>query len=195
MKNCKAPFCENFRSHPKKGYCYKHAYEFEKYKTKAYKELIPLGFYIRCKVHGLLSKRKEVGVSSGRPGAPKKFKCNKCSNEKSRLRRLNNPEKELIKHRKHNLKNKFGLTLDCFKKLSEIQNNSCSICKKEETAFNHITKNIRALSVDHCHKSGKVRGLLCSKCNFGVGYFNDSIENLQEAIKYLRHHKDAQVLD
>jgi len=189
---CNTPFCENIR-HPRKGYCPKHAYEFEKYKIKAYKELIPIGFYVRCKLHGLLSKRKDVGKDTNRPGSPKRFKCNKCSNEKSKIRRLINPDKELKKHRKQNLKRKYGLSIECFKKITEAQNDSCSICKKKESAINHITKNIRALSVDHCHISGKVRGLLCSKCNFGIGYFDDSIGNLHEAIKYLQHHKDEQV--
>lgn len=185
---CNAPFCDQTR-HPRKGYCFAHAYEFEKNKIKAYKELIPLGFYMRCKVHGLLSRRKDVGHHSYGVNGRKRFRCHKCTNERSRKQRLKNPDKELLKGRKHSLKNKFGLSLDCYEELNQSQGDACAICKKKESAINHVTKNVRALSVDHCHDTGKVRGLLCSKCNFGVGYFDNSIEYLESAIDYLRPHQ------
>ena len=57
------------------------------------------------------------------------------------------------------------------------------ICKAPETLQN---KN---LAVDHCHKTGKVRGLLCSKCNKGLGLFKDSKELLTTAIEYLEESK------
>ena len=59
--------------------------------------------------------------------------------------------------------------------LFERQNGVCAICKKAK----------RLLHVDHCHSSGKVRGLLCYNCNNGLGRFKDSVVNLKEAIIYL----------
>ena len=41
------------------------------------------------------------------------------------------------------------------------------------------------LVVDHCHKTGKIRGLICDSCNVGLGRFKDNIDNLKNAIKYL----------
>ncbi len=66
-----------------------------------------------------------------------------------------------------------------FKMLVE-QKGCCAICKKGET---HPEQTF--LSIDHCHKTGKVRGLLCSKCNAGIGFLQDSPINAFEAYKYL----------
>lgn len=59
-------------------------------------------------------------------------------------------------------------------------NNLCDICKTDIPGFGR--KN---LSVDHDHKTGVVRGMLCQKCNIGLGNFNDNTELLEKAIKYL----------
>lgn len=71
---------------------------------------------------------------------------------------------------------------DYFDKL-HAQHGGCAICGK------HPENNWDGdwLTVDHSHKSGKVRGLLCGACNSGLGFFYDSIENLEAAIKYLRN--------
>jgi hypothetical protein len=65
------------------------------------------------------------------------------------------------------------------------QKYSCAICKISASELD------RELSVDHDHATDKVRGLLCSPCNIGLGIFQDNIEFLQEAIKYLKKHRDA----
>lgn len=67
------------------------------------------------------------------------------------------------------------------------QNYKCAICKQEEKAIDIRTGQIYELAVDHCHKTGKVRGLLCSSCNQGLGMFKDNIEYLREAIEYLKN--------
>ncbi len=75
--------------------------------------------------------------------------------------------------------------LESYNILLEAQKNLCAICNRLETAPDPVTGKIKALSVDHCHLTGKVRGLLCSKCNFGIGYFDDNPEILNKAVKYL----------
>ncbi len=57
------------------------------------------------------------------------------------------------------------------------QEKRCAICKK-------LIKK-KDIQVDHDHKTGKVRGLLCLTCNMGIGYLKESIDNLLSAIKYL----------
>lgn len=69
------------------------------------------------------------------------------------------------------------------------QNNLCAICKQPESVINASTNTKpKRLAIDHCHKTGKIRGLLCHKCNVSLGSFNDSIETLQSAIDYLKQH-------
>jgi hypothetical protein len=77
------------------------------------------------------------------------------------------------------LQREYGLTLEQFLDLLDRQNNQCAICK---TVFENRSQSF----VDHCHTTGKVRGLLCAKCNFGIGQFNDNIEVLSQAIEYLK---------
>jgi Recombination endonuclease VII len=84
-----------------------------------------------------------------------------------------------------NLKRNYGITLEQYKILFTKQNGKCAICKKEESLFDTRYKKIKRLCVDHCHNTGKVRGLLCHNCNIGIGLFEDSKENMQNAVKYL----------
>lgn len=72
---------------------------------------------------------------------------------------------------------KYGLTPEQFQEMLKRQDSKCAICG------NH--QQYRQLSIDHCHKTGKVRGLLCTSCNRGIGYFYDSPYRLKNAAKYL----------
>ncbi len=79
---------------------------------------------------------------------------------------------------------KYGITLEEYRKRLSKQNNVCAICKQPETAV--IKNKLIAMPVDHCHKTGKTRGLLCTKCNRGLGLFDDNTEFLTNAINYLK---------
>ena len=72
--------------------------------------------------------------------------------------------------------NKFGLTEEAYKTLLDACNNSCQIC---------FIKFVETPHIDHNHKTSKIRGLLCSKCNTGIGMLQDSVANLTSAIRYL----------
>lgn len=107
--------------------------------------------------------------------------CRDCNNflnnSKERRERSKNPKYKLIQ-RKYKLK-KFGITLEYYEQMIKEQNNCCAICK---TSQEKLTK---LLSIDHDHKTGKVRGLLCGKCNRALGYFNDNIKTIEKAIEYV----------
>ena len=77
------------------------------------------------------------------------------------------------------LKSKYGLTLEAYDAMLEIQEGCCAICFKSEEDFS------QKLSVDHCHKTGNVRGLLCKQCNLGIGNLKDSLLLLRNATEYL----------
>lgn len=80
-------------------------------------------------------------------------------------------------NKKHVLKKRFNISLDEYKEMLEIQDGKCAICKNVTT--------IRQLAVDHCHKTGGIRGLLCTSCNTAIGGFKDSSTLLNRAILYL----------
>lgn len=70
--------------------------------------------------------------------------------------------------------------------LYETQQNCCKICKRPETTVDGRYGKVRTLSVDHCHKTGRVRGLLCEGCNRALGLMKDDVELLGKAIDYLK---------
>jgi endogenous inhibitor of DNA gyrase (YacG/DUF329 family) len=88
------------------------------------------------------------------------------------------------------LKTKYGLTPEQYQRMMEDQNHSCAICGKKDLAQRSKGKTRQPLVVDHCHTTGKVRGLLCSHCNRGLGFLNDSADLLQKAANYLQSHQD-----
>jgi hypothetical protein len=73
---------------------------------------------------------------------------------------------------------KYGLSVEDYDTIQEAQGGVCAICKVRP-------QNSKHWHVDHCHRTGKVRGLLCGDCNRGLGSFKDSVISLQRAIGYL----------
>ena len=73
-----------------------------------------------------------------------------------------------------------GITLEQYQEMFDKQNGCCAICNV------HQDKLKQALCVDHNHQTNKIRGLLCGKCNRGIGYLNDNINTLEQAINYLK---------
>lgn len=74
---------------------------------------------------------------------------------------------------------RYGIKIEDYNKILDNQNGKCAICERHVSDFN------RLLAVDHNHKTGKVRGLLCFSCNVAIGNFKDSIDILRKAVKYL----------
>lgn len=93
--------------------------------------------------------------------------CKSCSNNRSE-----EYHKKIYRYKK------YGITKKLFDELLLKQNNTCAICKK---SFNND------IHIDHDHSSNKVRGILCAKCNKGLGQFNDNIQCLTNAIIYLKN--------
>lgn len=86
--------------------------------------------------------------------------------------------KDLIKNRK--LKYIYGITLSQYQIILELQNGKCAICNK--------IQDKRPLSVDHDHTTGKIRGLLCLKCNSGIGFVSEDVNILESMISYIKKH-------
>jgi hypothetical protein len=84
-------------------------------------------------------------------------------------------------------KRNYGITDRDLAKMKEEQDNKCYICDEEGFLIGK-NNNTEKLAVDHCHKTGKVRKLLCHNCNRGLGLFQDNIELLKAAAAYLKEH-------
>lgn len=81
--------------------------------------------------------------------------------------------------RHYNLMNNYGLSLDEYNKMLDSQGGACAIC-----GIKHNTDG-KSLYVDHDHGTGRIRGLLCRKCNTGLGLLGDGIEGIERVMKYL----------
>ena len=87
----------------------------------------------------------------------------------------------LSKKKNRHLRKTYGITLADFKAMMKRQAGKCVIGNETLTKFN--------THVDHCHATGKIRGLLCKECNVGLGNFTDSVIKLKKAITYLKESK------
>lgn len=122
------------------------------------------------------------------------FRCRPCAAEKGtkwriansakvnasqRKRRLENPDR----YRDYDLKKTYGVPYGTYDAILQSQNGVCAICKRSDTG----AKGKRYLSLDHCHDTNVVRGLLCGPCNLAIGQMNHDVEVLKSAIAYLEN--------
>lgn len=87
--------------------------------------------------------------------------------------------------REDHFQREYGIDLKKYNQMIEEQNNLCAICLKNETTLTNRGK-ISPLCVDHCHSTGRIRGLLCRTCNSAIGLFEDDPELLLKAYNYLK---------
>lgn len=113
-------------------------------------------------------KRKKSGVQA---------RCRECCREWHR----NN--KEYVEDWHFN--RYYGISLSDYRKMHDDQNGLCASCGKPEHRRDRRTGEIRKLCVDHCHTTGRVRGLLCDDCNVAVGRMNDDPDRALLLYKYL----------
>ena len=126
--------------------------------------------------------------------------CKKCNIRMSREYRAKNKIKVRVKakvYRERNkgkikgqyLSTKYGITIEQFDQMMAAQDGVCAICGRLETAKNQWG-GVKQLAVDHDHETGKVRALLCTKCNMALGGTDDNVEILAHMISYIEKHKD-----
>jgi hypothetical protein len=130
---------------------------------------------IRDRICKWCNKNYQLNVDGGKHA----YCSDKCRRDWHYNRWKSNGGKRCpIKLREYQLKTNYGISIQQFEDLFDSQDRSCKICK---------TKNISGKNwhVDHSHKHGKIRGILCSKCNQALGMVYDDIEILKNMIKYL----------
>lgn len=117
--------------------------------------------------------------------------CKLCHSEYNKNWEKNNKDKAAAKTKRYRhkypektravaLKRYFDMTLEELRQIEKEQNTSCMICKIHQDDLGET------LCVDHNHKTKNVRGILCRRCNLALGHYNDDINLLESAIKYLK---------
>jgi hypothetical protein len=123
---------------------------------------------------------KRNGVPYGHHG-----KCKACYVKKQQ------ENYDPIKKRDENLKRVYGIGINEYDILLEKQDHKCAICGSTDPKGRKSGRGggVDVFYVDHCHTTGKVRGLLCNICNRSMGYLGDNTQTLQSMIKYLQTHQ------
>lgn len=110
-------------------------------------------------------------------------RCKPCDSIARVKWATDNPERHKYSLRNRALKKKYGITIEDYDKMKEDQQGCCAICNSDET---NTAYNTNTFCVDHDHKTGEVRGLLCDSCNRGLGFLQDDPDILLNAVDYLR---------
>jgi hypothetical protein len=138
-----------------------------------------------CHLHGQLKEHQTYYYEK-----QDYYQCIECKKRRSNKFAKNNPDRIQTRNFIHLGKKGSGIRLliSEYEKIHQKQNGLCAICDKPETMkSSHPDKTpVKRLAVDHCHITGKIRGLLCHHCNTGLGHFKDDILLMQKAMNYLK---------
>ena len=132
-----------------------------------------------CKKCGELKPLSEYSFKrpkNRKPGLQPR--CKTCAAQDTKEWNIKNEHRR----RELYLQRTYGISENEYNAMLLSQNNSCVLCGRE---FSDVWGS-DAPVVDHCHTTGKVRGILCNECNRGLGYFHDNIKALENAVDYLR---------
>jgi hypothetical protein len=113
-------------------------------------------------------------------------RCRPCQKAYGAAFYAANREKYLERMKVNNLLRLYGLTPEAYEELAEAQDHRCAICGAESGWRHRQSGKLKKLAVDHCRKTGRIRGLLCDRCNTAIGKLDHDPDLLQKAIEYLR---------
>lgn len=108
-----------------------------------------------------------------------RFYCKECERLRENTRYHLLTPIQILQRRANNLEQKYKLTLEQYISMRENQNGGCAICFENQCNLN------KWMAIDHCHATGKVRGLLCGECNRGIGRLADSATLIMRAANYV----------
>jgi Recombination endonuclease VII len=112
--------------------------------------------------------------------------CKDCQRIANRVRRRTTYTPEVGRAENYR---RYGLTLQQFEEMLVAQGGVCAVCGRPETVINPYTKKIQQLHIDHCHLTGRVRGLLCQECNTAYGMLEEDPERIRLLLAYAEKHK------
>jgi len=195
MKNeiCRAPNCERIKDKKQASLlCVMHRVRWGRHKSfdLPAKNNFPEGIVYECKIHGML----RINEAYKNP-KDNYFSCIKCRRSSDKEFYKNNPlaqdryKKFYYVSGKGSFTKRIKVSKKEYLELLNEQKELCKICGLPETSKStrpDSQKINKRLAIDHCHKTNKIRGLLCHKCNGMIAFAKDSIDILQSAINYLK---------
>jgi hypothetical protein len=131
----------------------------------------------RAGLHDMATNRKVVGVKKN---GKRQVQCHACLKERMRIYKHDNVARYSERRTAHERKKKYGVSPVDYAEMLVKQNGVCAICKG-------LNRDGRSLALDHCHQTGKKRGLLCGRCNLTLGRVEDDVEILWGMIQYLEN--------
>lgn len=111
-------------------------------------------------------------------------KCKACNRKYVREYYERYPEKKRDVNRRSHLKSTYDMTVEQYDEMLAAQGGGCGSCGGQETRL-HQNGRLRSMAVDHDHKTGRVRGILCQRCNITLGLCEEKPEVLMQVIKYI----------
>ncbi len=106
--------------------------------------------------------------------------CKPCARSRIRKWSAENPERYQEQVRRSHLRLKYGMTLEEYDEMLSSQGGVCAICQGQAQDSRGFKPH-----VDHCHRTGRVRGILCGRCNKALGQFKDDPKLIRSALAYL----------
>lgn len=141
----------------------------------------------KCTVCKLEKPLEDYYNSSSDRKHGKGYRCKPCDKIEREKNRQKNSKGTKLGYRRRALMWKYGLTLEQYDELLLKQGGVCAVCGTNNPLGegNSHDKLSFSFAVDHCHDSGRVRGLLCNACNRGLGFFRDNPQFVLQAFKYI----------
>jgi hypothetical protein len=146
-----------------------------------------------CRKCGITKQLTEFSLSrkaTATTNAVYRSDCKVCCSTRAKQWFADNPERAVANKRKFNLAKNYGLTVAEYDALLRQQGGVCAICGSSERMQRQ--GSLMRMPVDHCHKTGAVRGILCQACNRGLGFFRDDTVVMRRALSYLLRHQKKQ---
>ena len=100
--------------------------------------------------------------------------------------KIDNAQRKKILDRQYHLKHKYGLSIEDYESMLELQQGLCALCGRPETCKANFNDGTKLLAVDHCHETGEIRGLLCTACNTAIAKLGDTAESIERVLRYMK---------
>ena len=147
----------------------------------------------KCRKCGVVKNRDQFTVrKSGERLGHLAGHCKTCSVKVNTDRWNADPERLALIGWRSKIKRRYGLTEAAYNAMLNAQGHACAICRSTVSwskNYKHKKNGSSRFMVDHCHETGKIRGLLCTRCNRALGLVQDNTETLKRAVEYLNRDK------